>query len=107
MKDSNNKKLVIPALAAFLLAPLVVLAGYPGQVDINTATSNILNTVSFLFGAFAIIMFLVTGFLFLIARGDPSKTAEARKAFLWGVIGVIVALMSFGMASEIGRILGV
>lgn len=112
MKSMKNKKLGIPVLAAFLLTPFVALAGevYPKALDekgFSTAIANILNTVSLLFGAFAVIMFLTTGFLFLMGRGDPNKTAEARKAFLWGVIGVIVALLSFGMATEIGRILGV
>jgi len=60
-----------------------------------------------IFFGLAIIMFLYAGILFLIAEGDPSKLTKARQAVLWGVIGIVVGLLGYGIAGLLRSIVGV
>ena len=42
----------------------------------------------------SIIMFILAGYTFLTASGDPGKINTAKMAFFWGVVGVGLALLS-------------
>lgn len=103
-----KKLFVLLAVSTILMAPIIALSA---PLNVGTApavTGNaisicffaniigkILDILWILFVAFAIIMFIVAGFLFLKAQGEPAEIATARKALLWGVIGVVVAVMAF------------
>jgi len=63
----------------------------------------ILNFIWPLFVGFAVIMFIVAGFMFLTARGDPEKTDTARQAILWGVVGIVVGILAFSIPFIIQR----
>ena len=98
-----NKKIFTLLTSAVLLAlPVVSLAvnliPLPGIIlnpgNIFDALFNILWPF---FAGFAVIMFIVAGFLFLTAQGDPEKVNQARQATLWGVVGVIVGLIAFSI----------
>lgn len=104
-----KKNIVIIFTSAVLLVlPFIVLA-YPGAVDsqgLIQVAINILNVLGSLFGVFAVIMFLVAGFLFLSANGESSKVSQAKQAILWGFVGVIVGVLSFGIVEAISSALG-
>lgn len=69
--------------------------------------TNILNMIVWpIFIGLAIIMFVWAGILFLSANGDPGKIGEAKKAAIWGVIGVIVGLMGYVMVGVLRGLLG-
>ena len=40
----------------------------------------------------AVFMFIVTGFRFVTAQGDPSKIEQARSTLLWTSVGTVVLL---------------
>ncbi len=60
-----------------------------------------------IFSAFAILMFIIAGFMFLTANGDPSKTSSAKKALIWGIVGVTVGILAFSIPFIINGLLGV
>jgi len=86
----------------------VALIPLPG---VTTSLSQVIDAIFFLlwpfFAAFAVIMFIYAGFIFLSASGDPSKVAEARRAVLWGVIGVAVGLLAFSIPFVVKVLIGV
>ena len=47
----------------------------------------------------AVIMFIVAGILFITSSGEPGKITSARNAVIWGVVGVIVATIAWGMVA--------
>ena len=53
----------------------------------------------------AVMYFLWGAFTFLQAGGDAAKVAEGKKRILYGVIAVIVALVSTGVAQIINSFL--
>lgn len=99
-----NKKLIISSASALLLAlPALMLAFSPGNVP-NNVSVTIGGLVDIIFNilwpiavAFFIIMFILAAFLFATARGDPEKVKQARDAVIWGVVGVVVALLAFSI----------
>ncbi len=75
---------------------------------LNDIITRLLNLVVWpLFTGLVIIMFIWAGFLFLTGRGDPTKTETARKAVIWAVAGIIVAIIGFSAYAFIKNILGV
>jgi len=109
----NKKLITISILSIFLTLPVVVLAlAGPGPIpnsqnlSVTQIVNIVLNFIWPIFVGFAVIMFLVAGFLFLTAQGDPGKVGAARQAILWGIIGVVVGVIAFSIPFIIRTTLG-
>ena len=104
-----HKKIIsLFLLSVFLLVPVAALAvegfdagarpglnlGAGGQW-LNGIITTIISFLWVLFIAFAIIMFLVAGFQFLVAQGEPEGVKKAQKSLLWGAIGIFVGIVAF------------
>lgn len=48
-----------------------------------------------------IVLFIMAGFKFITAQGEPAKLEEARRFVIWGTIGVIVILIAFSIIETI------
>jgi len=98
-----NKKLIALASVIAVSLPLVAMGFNPGatpnsvNLSIQQIIDIVLNFIWPIFAGFAVIMFLVAGFLFLTSQGDPGRVATARLAVLWGVVGVVVGLVAFSI----------
>ncbi len=99
-----NKKIIIAASVAMLALPLVSLAFTPGNIPNTVSTLSVNQLIDILFSilwpviiAFAIIMFILAGISFFNAQGDPDKVATARNQVLWGIVGMVVALLAFSI----------
>ncbi|MFH1968074.1 MAG: hypothetical protein ABIJ84_01660 [bacterium] len=91
-----NKKTRTPLLASGI--PIF-------NTDIYSLGVAIANIVWVVFTVIAVISFVVAGILFLTAQGDPGKITTARQAVIWGVGGVVVAILGFAIISIIGGVL--
>ncbi len=85
----------------------------PGNVPNQVANLGLNDLIDILFRilwivfvAFAIVMFLLAGIQFFTAQGDASKVADARNFVLWGVVGMVVALLAFSLPFIIRNTLG-
>ncbi len=100
-----NKKIIVSStLAALLALPVFVLAFNPGPIPNAVPGLSVGSLIDVVFGilwpvavAFFIIMFILASFLFATAQGDPEMVKKARGAVIWGVVGVLVALLSFSI----------
>ena len=109
-----NKKLIASSAITLLLSvPAVMLAFSPGNIP-NAAPSLDINTlVDVLFSilwpvavAFFIVMFIMAAFRFATAEGSPDKITEARSFLIWGIVGVIIALLAFSIPFVVRNTLG-
>jgi len=98
-----NKKLITAVSVAMLALPLVSMAFAPGNIP-NVVNLSVEGLVDIIFKilwpiivAFAIIMFILAAFQFFNAQGDPDKVAGARNFVIWGVVGMVVALLAFSI----------
>lgn len=100
------KKLIILSLVFLLVIPSIVFAQGKiiheplqplGTIDINNLWLIIIRIIDIfwkIFVGIAILMFIFSGYMFLTAKGDPGRIKLAKEAFVWGVVGVGVALLS-------------
>lgn len=100
-----NKKLLIAYATTTLLAlPLITLGFDTGEVPTPIMDLSISGLIDVVFGiiwpifiAFSIVMFIIAAFLFFTAQGDPDKVAQARQFVIWGVVGIVVAVIAFSI----------
>ena len=98
----NSKKLAIIYASSILLALPALSMAY-------TLCSLINAVVTFLeviFVAAGTIYFLVYGIMFLTARGEADKVAEARQGVLWGVVGIVVGALALGIVTAVTNFFG-
>ncbi|OGZ66984.1 MAG: hypothetical protein A3D35_01815 [Candidatus Staskawiczbacteria bacterium RIFCSPHIGHO2_02_FULL_34_9] len=108
-----NKKLIASSAITLLSIPAVMLAFNPGNIPNASPTLDINTLVDVLFSilwpvavAFFIVMFIMAAFKFATAQGDPTAIASARSFLIWGIVGVIVALLAFSIPFIVRNTLG-
>ena len=67
--------------------------------DPRTVIANVINTILGFLGVVAVVIILMGGFKYMIAGGDETKIGEARALLVSGIIGLIIILGAFGIAS--------
>jgi hypothetical protein len=106
-------KLTLVSLTILLL-PVLALAqmesnapGGPGASvgSLQQIIHDVENAMGLVFGAIAVICFLVAGILFLTAGGVPEKVQAARSAFMWGIAGVVVGIIAFSIIAIVGSMI--
>ena len=107
-----NKKLVALSTLAALIMPMMAVAAINlpalpafSSINLNTVINNVFNIVWIFTAAAIVILFVVIGFMFLTAEGDPAKVALARRAVIWGAVGVVVILLSFSIIALVVQVL--
>ena len=65
--------------------------------DLISDTNKIINVVLGVLGVVAVAVVIYGGFLFLTAQGDPGKIKKGKDAITWGIIGLIIALLSWSI----------
>jgi hypothetical protein len=104
--NTATKKLVFSVTSFTLLTlPLLALAVAPGDYFKGLIDRFLTIVVLPLFSGLVVIMFIYAGFLFLTAQGDPTKISTAKKMVIWGIIGVIIALLSYSIVTFITNFL--
>jgi len=73
--------------------------------NVTLALDGVINIVWQIFLGVSILMFIIAGFMFVTGHGDPAKTGAAKQAVIYGVIGIIVAILAFSIATIISNIL--
>lgn len=79
--------------------PSTGLPSAPG--GIRQILANFLNWLLGIIGIVAIIAFAISGLLYLTSAGDESRMGTAKKAMVYSIIGIIVALSGFVLIKAI------
>src|SRR3989344_3834140 len=82
------------ALAVTVQSPPVIATSLDDFFNLICSATNLLFT---LIVVLSIIIFLYAAFLFLTGGGSDDKTKQARQYLLYGIIGIIVALLAKGL----------
>ncbi|MDD3711614.1 MAG: pilin [Patescibacteria group bacterium] len=70
-----------------------------GQKDPRTMVAQIINVVLTILGIVAVVIVLLGGFKWMTAGGNEDKVSEAKKLLGAGVIGLVIILAAWGIAS--------
>lgn len=74
------------------------LSGGEGS-DIRQTAGRLINVVLSFLGIIAVVIVLVGGFKYMLSGGDESKTADARKMIVAGIIGLAIILSAWAITS--------
>jgi len=109
--------IILVCLSLLVVAPLSALAENPAKgavecgvngaagqqdcttpknpsTDLNSLLKKIINVVSVLVGAVAVVMIVIGGFRYVTSAGSDSGTAAARKTIIYAIVGLIVSAMA-------------
>ena len=67
--------------------------------DLNGMIQIIINTVFGIIGVVAVIMIIIGGVNYTMSQGDSTKVQKAKNTILYGIIGLVVVLLSFAIVS--------
>lgn len=62
---------------------------------INTAVNVVIGII----GMLAVVMIIMGGISFVTSQGDTAKVTKARNTILYGVVGLVVALLAFAIVN--------
>ena len=90
-----NKKTLFLALLLITI-PLMTSAQAGANPTLQTIVDGLKTSLVALGASLATIAFIVSGFMFLTAAGDPGRLGTAKMSLIAAVIGIaIIALASF------------
>jgi hypothetical protein len=102
--------LLINTLLSFLIFPSSVLAQaepvkeecddagdkcYAPLPELETIFANIISVITVLAGFAILIVLIIGGFRYIIARGDPKAVGAARSQIMWGFIGLFFIIAAW------------
>ena len=61
--------------------------------------SVIINVILGVVGFIAVVMIIIGGISFVTSQGDTSKVAKARNTILYGIVGLVVAILAFAIVN--------
>jgi len=96
---------------AILVAPLTIFATggtlitVPTNVNIcvSCILANVFTPLWQLAAGLAVIMMIVAGILFITSNGEPGKITTAKQAVIWGIVGLLVAIIAFSIVTIVGK----
>ncbi len=103
------------ALAGFALADPITLPnplclggpGSAGCVDsFLTLITNITNYIFLVIGSLAVLMFVISGIMFVASAGNPARIEKAKKTAIYAAIGAAIALSGAGLIELVKSIIG-
>lgn len=69
------------------------------KTDLMTTVNTIINVIIGLVGFIAVVVLIIGGINFITSQGDTGKVTKARNTILYGVVGLVVALLAFAIVN--------
>ncbi|MFA6548145.1 MAG: pilin [Candidatus Magasanikbacteria bacterium] len=70
-----------------------------GNTDIRTTIAKIIRVAMSMLGIVAVVIVLIGGFKWMTAGGNDDQVGEAKKWIFSGVIGLVIILSAYALAS--------
>ena len=67
--------------------------------DLNNVVNTIINTVIFIIGMVAVVMVILGGISYATSQGDPGKVKKGKDTILYGIIGLVIAILAFAIVN--------
>lgn len=99
-----NKKILFLILLAVLILPLSAFAD--STVTVKTIIAAAIQTALYIASGVVVILWVITGLLFLTAGGAPDKAVSARKALIAAVAGTALVIVAASAISIVGSAFG-
>jgi hypothetical protein len=108
-----NKIKYVGAILALQLLPAVALAVSSGNIPNVTfsfsSLSTLFDTIVTWFAGIIFILgiacILYAAFMYMTAAGDEEKVGKAKRTFIYGLVGIGVAILAFGIWTTVQSLL--
>ena len=97
-----NKKTLFLILLTVVVLPSMVYAQTLGSMA-QSAMNAVIDAAGFI----VVILWIITGILFLVAQGSPEKLKSARTALITSVAGTVVVIIANFATDFVGKIFGI
>ncbi len=67
--------------------------------DLNVVIRTIINAIVFAIGMVAVIMIIIGGISYATSQGDPGKVKKGKDTIMYGIIGLVIALLAFAIVN--------
>ena len=74
-------------------------SGIAQNSDLMSILTTVINVIVGAIGFIAVVMIVIGGISFATSQGDSGKVAKARNTILYGVVGLVVALLAFAIVN--------
>ncbi len=85
--------------------------GSVGEITDETTllakVARLIEWVAWIVGLLAVLMGLYAGILFITGGGDTAKIEKARGILLYAIVGIVVAIIAFGLVAISKSIVGI
>jgi uncharacterized membrane protein (DUF485 family) len=104
-----NKKILFLTLSAlfFPFSALAVVACDPNVISIACMVNSAVDTTLYIAAGIVVILWVITGLLFLVAQGAPEKLKSARTALFTSVAGTVLVIVAFYAIDIVGNAFGI
>jgi hypothetical protein len=86
-------------MSLFISLVLLQTNGLPRTQADQSTLNQILSDVFVILGAIAILMIVIAGLRYIMARGTPEKITQARNMILYSVTGLILAASAYSIVN--------
>jgi hypothetical protein len=80
------------------VAAIITLNGVPNP-NTNNTIPNVLNIVFAMSASIALLMVVINGLRYIIARGDAGATSSAKNGILYAIVGLIVVMAAYSIVA--------
>ena len=70
-----------------------------GQPDLMDTVIQVINVIVGIIGVLAVAVIVIGAVFFVTSQGDAGKVARARNTILYGIVGLVVALLAFAIVN--------
>jgi len=83
------------------------LAQWGGSNTLPTILGNIVTSLQLAFGALAVISLIYAAILFLISSGEPEKMNKGKRAVIYAIVGIVIAVVAPVVENIIRQVTGI
>jgi len=87
-------------MMSLLLSHAATVLNYNTLPKPNATTdtvTTILNIVAGITASIALLMAVIGGFRYILARGNPQDAASARNTIIYAVVGLIITILAYSI----------
>jgi len=77
------------------------------QAGLVAVIVRLIQWIAWIVGLLAVLMGLYAGILFITAGGDAAKIEKARGILLYAIVGIVVAIIAFGLVAISRAVIGI
>jgi hypothetical protein len=78
---------------------VVSCSGLPQSGANNATITTILGVVFAMTASIAVLIIVIAGLRYIIARGDPKAVAQARNTITYAVVGLLISMAAFSIVT--------